>query len=482
VTISSVRSAPPGSGARAERIVLIGVAAIVAAATLLALASVIVSIPLHLPINYNEGWNAYHVQRLRSGLPLYPDTGLFSNNYPPLPFYLVAWVSRWIADPIVAGRVLSVAGFAVWFGLIVPIARRLGAINADAWIGAALFGTTMILYTEYVGINDPEMIGHVVQAIGLLILLADPDRYRHVAIAAGLCAAALCVKQTLVAVPIASVLYLAGRDWRSAGVFAVTFAVVVVTAIVVCAGAFGVAMLGHLFAPRAYIPLRAVGKTMLWTLRLFAPAAAAAVIWRRYRLDDRVRFCAIYAGVGFIVGAVLSGGEGINANVFFDAIAAVSLAAAVALTRSRADAIAPDRVRARVIVAFAVAPLVAAVFPAARAWSPANRWTGTRGDRAAAEADIALLTDYPGRALCEELALCFWAGKPVEADLFAVREQMLLHARGADELSRLVDGQAFSVIQLNVNGRALDEDFTRALAMRYAIARTAAGRRLYVPR
>jgi hypothetical protein len=277
-------------------------------------------------------------------------------------------------------------------------------------------------------------------------------------------------------------MYLTIRNLRSACVFAVTFALAVAAAIAACTSVFGVAMLRHLAAPRAYIPLRAAGKTTLWLLRLSAPAAAATVMWRRYRHDDRVRFCAIYAGVAGVAGAALSGGEGINANVFFDAIAAVSLSAAVALTRGRADAVAAERVRARWLLAFVMAPLVAAVLPAARAWTPTNGWTGTRGDRAAAEADIALLSSRPGRALCEELALCFWAGKPVEADLFSVREQMLLHARGAAELSRLVDAQTFSVIQLNVHGRALDEEFARALAKRYAIARTDAGRRLYVPR
>jgi len=48
-------------------------------------------IPLHVPLNYNEGWNAYFAARavgVAAG-PLYPADGLAFNNYPPLSFYAV---------------------------------------------------------------------------------------------------------------------------------------------------------------------------------------------------------------------------------------------------------------------------------------------------------------------------------------------------------------------------------------------------------
>ena len=46
---------------------------------------------VHVPRNYNEGWNALHALRLRSGGPLYPPlSDAVFINYPPLSFYLVA--------------------------------------------------------------------------------------------------------------------------------------------------------------------------------------------------------------------------------------------------------------------------------------------------------------------------------------------------------------------------------------------------------
>src|SRR3974390_3246372 len=42
-------------------------------------------------VDVNEGWNAYHVDAILHGLPLYPSPDLLiTNNYPPLYYYLLA--------------------------------------------------------------------------------------------------------------------------------------------------------------------------------------------------------------------------------------------------------------------------------------------------------------------------------------------------------------------------------------------------------
>ncbi|HVY52538.1 MAG TPA: hypothetical protein VHA07_13380, partial [Devosia sp.] len=62
------------------------------------------------PLNYNEGWNAIHTLRLRSGGPLYPavSEGTFI-NYPPLSFYVVAALHPLFGDDIFAGRAVALA-------------------------------------------------------------------------------------------------------------------------------------------------------------------------------------------------------------------------------------------------------------------------------------------------------------------------------------------------------------------------------------
>ena len=91
-----------------QRIVL-GVCAAVLA---VALGVMAYASTLRVSHNYNEGWNAYLAQAALSGGPLYfPDAAWFTNNYPPLSFYLVGGVGRLFGDAILAGRAVA------WVGL-----------------------------------------------------------------------------------------------------------------------------------------------------------------------------------------------------------------------------------------------------------------------------------------------------------------------------------------------------------------------------
>ena len=63
-----------------------------------------IAIGLHVPLDPNEGWNAYHALAAMSGQALYPHD-LMVNNYPPLSFYVVgaAGQNRWAISSSPAG-------------------------------------------------------------------------------------------------------------------------------------------------------------------------------------------------------------------------------------------------------------------------------------------------------------------------------------------------------------------------------------------
>ena len=53
------------------------------------------AIGLHVPLDPNEGWNAYHALAATAGATLYPQPpDLMANNYPPLSFYLIGALTR----------------------------------------------------------------------------------------------------------------------------------------------------------------------------------------------------------------------------------------------------------------------------------------------------------------------------------------------------------------------------------------------------
>ena len=55
-------------------------------------------------LSRNEAWNAWFIDALQSGNPLYPSRNeLIVNNYPPLSFYLAALVAKLTGDTIMAG-------------------------------------------------------------------------------------------------------------------------------------------------------------------------------------------------------------------------------------------------------------------------------------------------------------------------------------------------------------------------------------------
>ena len=62
-----------------------------------------------------------------AGGPLYPPRGSWIvNNYPPLWFMLEGGLGAWLGDPILAGRIVALAAFALAALLIAAAVRALG--------------------------------------------------------------------------------------------------------------------------------------------------------------------------------------------------------------------------------------------------------------------------------------------------------------------------------------------------------------------
>ena len=101
--------------ARAFKLAVLGMALFCA----LGLWRAIATMGLRLPIDPNEGWNAYHAAAAMAGAPLYPGAqSTMINNYPPLSFYLAGALGRVLGDNIFAGRIVSLLSFFfVTFGI-----------------------------------------------------------------------------------------------------------------------------------------------------------------------------------------------------------------------------------------------------------------------------------------------------------------------------------------------------------------------------
>src|SRR6516225_12105593 len=90
---------------------------------------------LNVEIENNEAWNAYFADAAMGKMPLYPSADqLITNNYPPLSFYIVGLLGRFVGDPVLAGRLLSLLAMVAIATAIVLSVRRLGGSGLAARI------------------------------------------------------------------------------------------------------------------------------------------------------------------------------------------------------------------------------------------------------------------------------------------------------------------------------------------------------------
>lgn len=408
------------------------------------------AIGLQVPLDPNEGWNAYHAMAAMAGHGLYPH-GLMVNNYPPLSFYVIGILGKSLGDFVIAGRLVSLVSFlAIAMGLAVLV-RQLDGQVLDGIFASLLFAAALLIASDYVAMNDPQLLGHALQIEALLLLLREKPA---TAFAALLLAAGLFIKQNLFVLPLAALLWLALRDRREAmrlAQFGLGFGL---AGLVAAWAVLDANILAEMAAPRLWRLANVFTLTGRYLSWAGIPIVLTATMAWHARRDPWMQFCALYALIALAAGIGFSAGDGVDANIFFDLDIAMALSAGVALRH-----LAPYR-RGLLALAYA-APL--ALF-LGRNFHDDN-FAYTEGFQRQGPLDVAFVAVGRGPALCEELALCYWANKAAEVDVFNVSEQFKTGARSADALAALMRTRHFGVIQV-----ASLEPFALGPAARAALA------------
>jgi hypothetical protein len=73
-------------------------------------------------------------------------------------------------------------------------------------------------------------------------------------------------------------------------------------------------------------------------------------------------------------------------------------------------------------------------------------------ERANAAAGIDLLRRYDGHVVCENLSLCYWAGKTFEVDVFNTGQKLFKGVLNETAFLEPIDAQRYAVIQLDHEG------------------------------
>ena len=403
-------------------------------------------LPLHVPINYNEGWNAYQADRAMTSQKLYPPSGdLVTNNYPPLSFYVFGAVGRLTGDNVIAGRLIAMSSFllvGVNIAAVVFAGTRSVAMATYSAALFVLFGTTRWL--DYVGMADPQWLAHAAALSGLSVMLYRPSQ--GVGVAAGtLTGLSLFVKHSVLPLPVALLVFLAVNPsrlmWAWAGGFLTS------TAVVGVAGTawFGWSMWeGILLSPRDLSVWYTAEKAEAFLTPAMPLAVAAFLcVW----LDDdrrRLSLPVLYAATACVWGVYCLSADGVNYNAVFDVVISLCILVGLAGARQNAPLALPVRLKSGLMVATSVALLVPVPLALLQQYSALQQLDRRRLE---AEVDVSRIANTPGRVACEVLVLCYWAGKPWEIDVFNTAQK--LH-NGTIPTKTLIDAFAshrYSMIQ-----------------------------------
>jgi hypothetical protein len=420
-----------------------------------------------VPLDPNEGWNAYHTAAAMAGKTLYPGADSFMvNNYPPLSFYIVGAFGRIVGDNIIAGRILSLMGF---FATAAGIFASLRCMNTGRWeafFAALLFAACLLVTSDYVGMNDPQLLGHALGMAGFLLLLKEKRDWRIVAAAALLFAIAGFVKHNLVVQPLAMTTWLFVYDRRSAWRFVLSGAFLFLIGLALFQLFFGNNLFAELNSARVYSFANLTANFSNWLYWGSVPLVGIAILLWLRRDDKYVVLCALYAFLAVVIGTGFLGGDGVDANAMFDADIALALGAGLALGRISARG---------ATAAIFVLPLAMTLWRGRDdEWRDRDFWLHPMAaETSQAHRDIVFLKAHRGPALCEMLSLCYWAGKGAEVDVFNVGQQFLTGARSDDGLARLIGAHYFRALQFDsLSPFALTPRLYKEIARNYRIDHT----------
>jgi hypothetical protein len=386
-----------------------------------------------IEIAQNEGWNAYHADAAMGAVPLYPPTDtLIVNNYPPLSFYVVGGLAQIFGDALYVGRVLSLLAVAGLGGLIAAAIRQLGGGGAGAAVGGLWFMAVMARsFARFVGMNDPQLVGHVLMMAALVWFMAREAHGKSAVPPVFAMVVAGFYKHNIVAVPLAALLWLCVKDWRRAVLPIVIGAGAATLGLLICIAAFGDVFLSNLLTARPYRVMRAING--LGRLQWILPALVLWGIWIASEPNSRAaRFTMLFVAVAFVAYLVQWSGAAILDNAQFDLVIATAIGLGLAFDRAgktplglrhgetAARAVITLVVVARLLATLRIEPALVLLDSDYRAQYFANAEV--------VREEAARIAKIPGPVACDFKVVCRLAGKPFSYDDF--RAEMLV-ATGA---------------------------------------------------
>jgi hypothetical protein len=452
---NTAQIAGPSGQIPPERIRLIwrAVLALLAVLTLAAVWYPIQRISQVADINYNEGWNTYRSAMAAHGDPLYGQPPAFTvTNYPPLSFHILGFLGKYLGGFTAAGRWTALASLAFLAIAMASLVRRFAGHWRFGILAALLFVLGLAVFVpDRIGMNDPQFFGLVWSFAGLCLYARNPRSFALLCASAAAFAISFFIKHNLLAFPAAVGLHLLlDRAWKRFALWLGALAAISAGLLVLTFWWDGPYFFSHLLAPRSYSVMSAWGRVEPYFLDFQIPVAAAAFWSIRYAVSSARNLLVFAFVLAHLIGFGFAGGDGVVENVLFDALVMAVLIAAIGIGDLETRLIGL-RFGGALLALALLAPFLGIFALLPRVLFEERRASQLRpGIDAEFRQAAEFLQSRPGPALCEDLLLCFEAGKPPLFDAFYVRSQVKIDRLKEIDLLNTIQTGRFPTVEIEI--------------------------------
>lgn len=441
-------------------------------------------------VNYNEGWNAYRQWMTLNGQPLYGSHPvLWTTNYPFLSFHIIGLLGAAKQNLVLAGRIvcfLSLIVTSVLMGAIVWQATSSGA--GALYAGLSLFAWLAAFHAAGRAADDPEMLSLAFTSFGLFAYFKARKQFFWIMVAAIAFALSLFTKQDLIAFPLSAGVHLMmSRAWRNLAVFCGTGAIAAGLLLAWSLQLDGSYFFAEVLQPRAYDWQNLVYETWHYLLHFLVPMLIGAAVLRADRDFPNRGLLAILLIFSHIIAVFFAGGDGVASNIFYPPLIADLLACVIGICRLERGIAGARPFGAALVITTLVAALMVPVQLVADIAAATDLPATTQAARAA----ITLLRSETGPAICEDLLLCYDAGKPMDYDPYYVKDQIAIGRVSQPGILAALDTHHYTAIQLDAyrsvrrpgrDAGRFTREFLTTLQSRYQTAFVSRRYIVYVPR
>lgn len=437
----------------------------------------------HIEVDYNEGWNAYNAQAATHAALYSPKYSWTTVNYPAVSFYLIGYLSRFLGDPVMIGRLLSLVALLISCVLVALIIKRV----TTRW-GPAIFGASFCLgligatAPVYIAMDDPQMLAHPFFLFGLFLYLGGPVSDAIIFTISALFVLGGNIKHNLIPAPIALFVDLLLVSKAKAVRFVLFSGVFLAASIIISQRVGGAYFVSKILTPRVY----SIRQALLATAHAYGYIQIPLIIsgaWAIRQLPSKkLRVIAFYFFASLLIGIAFAGGDGVGVNAYFDNFLAISIIMGIvldSLSEANISLLQRGSPWRSVLPLFLFVGVLFAHLNTGHIIDR-RRFDELGSEERQFKQEVDILAAQPGPALCESPLRCFYAGKPFVFDEFNSAQLMKFNKLNKQEMLTQIEQRRFGAIQV-YNPPSLPNDFMDAINRYYTASWKSSDCVIYTP-